>query len=150
MVLDDGLWTLFEPGTDWEYCNLGYRILGKIAGEAHGGRFSDCVSARVLNPLGMMQSKGAMHGRDRALYAQGYEPARMDRPVMHPGPMVEAPWVDYDGGAGCVASTASDMALFLRFLIGLADGKGGPVLSDRAAAGFVTRTCRCAGLGRGR
>ena len=137
LILDGGLWTLFEPGSDWEYCNLGYRILGKIAAQADGRPYAECVEARVLRPLGMMQSIGAMRSADRQHYAQGYEPARMDQRVMHPGPMVAAPWVDYDGGAGCVASTASDMALFLAYLMSLADKKGGPILTDSAAARVV-------------
>jgi len=149
LVLDGGLWTLFEPGSDWEYCNLGYRILGKIAAQADGRSYADCVEARVLHPLGMTQSIGAMRSADRQHYAQGYEPARMDQRVMHPGPMVAAPWVDYDGGAGCIASTASDMALFLRYLISLADGKGGPVLSDKATAGLVTIAADAPGWGEG-
>ncbi len=149
LVLDGGLWTLFEPGSKWEYCNLGYRILGKIAAQADGRAYADCVEARVLRPLGMAQSIGAMHAQDRQRYAQGYEPARMDRPVMHPGPMVEAPWVDYDGGAGCVASTASDMALFLRYLMALADLKGGPILSGEAAAHFVADATDAPGWGDG-
>ncbi len=149
LILDGGLWTLFEPGSQWEYSNLGYRILGKIAAQADGRSYADCVEARVLHPIGMMESTGAMRSEDRHRYAQGYEPARMDRPVMHPGPMVEAPWVDYDGGAGCVASTGSDMASFLRFLMSLADGKGGPVLSDRAVAGLVTIAADAPGWGDG-
>ncbi len=39
--------------------------------------------------------------------------------------------------SGCVASTAGDMAIFARYLIGLAQGKGGPVLHDDTAARFI-------------
>jgi hypothetical protein len=51
--------------------------------------------------------------------------------------MVATPWVNVDRGAGCVASTGHDMAIFARFLTGLAQGRGGPVLPDAAAAQFI-------------
>ncbi len=78
-----------------------------------------------------------MHVADRARYAQGYEPALTDRLNPRPGPMTASPWVDSDSPAGCVASTAGDIALFLRFLLDLADGKGGAVFSDETAARFL-------------
>ncbi|NOX94488.1 MAG: beta-lactamase family protein [Alphaproteobacteria bacterium] len=149
LIMDDGLWTEFKPGTKWSYCNLGYRIAGKIAAQADGRPFPECVEARVLRPLGMMQSIGAMRVADRSNYAQGYEPARMDRPVMRPGPMTAAPWVDYDGASGCIASTASEMALFLRFLLALADGKGGPVFSDEIAKQFLAQPADAPGWSEG-
>ncbi len=149
MLIDGGLWTGTEPGAHWAYSNLGYRIAGLIIERADGRLYQDAVEARLLKPLGMMQSKGSMRAEDRRLYATGYEPALMDRPAKRPGPMNEAPWVDFDAGSGCVAATAGDMALFLKFLLGLADGKGGPVFSDETAARFLANPADAPGWSKG-
>ena len=137
VILDGGLWSGFEPGTHWAYCNLGYKLVGMIAAKADGRLFPECVEARVLRPLGMNDSIGAMRAVDRGRYAQGYQPALLNRPAMRPGSRSEAPWVDYDGASGCVGATASDMALFLKFLIDVSNGKGGALFSDETATRFL-------------
>ena len=137
LFVDGGLWTGSAPGSYWAYSNLGYRIAGRVIERVDGRLFPEMLEARVLRPLGMNDSTGALRKTDQARHAQGYQPALLDRPHMRPGPVTASPWVDYDGGAGCVAATAGDMALFLRFLIGLADGKGGAVFSDATAARFM-------------
>lgn len=134
---EGGLWTGFEPGTNWSYSNSGYALAGMIAEAASGKLYEDLVRERVLDKLGMTNSIAAMHIADRPRYAQGYEPALTDRLAPRPGPMTPTPWVDSDSPAGCVAATAGDMAKFLRFLLGLAEGKGGPVFSDEIAKRFL-------------
>jgi CubicO group peptidase (beta-lactamase class C family) len=135
-----GLWSSFAPGAHWSYCNLGYQIIGMIIARRDGRSLQEALQARVLRPLGMTQTLPAIRVGDRMRYAQGYEPAFNDRPVLRPALMTQSPWIDSDFGAGCVASTAHDMAIFARFLIGLAQGRGGPVLPDAAAAQFMAAT----------
>lgn len=132
-----GLWSGFKPGTQWTYSNAGYDLVGLVAARTDGKPFPEVVEARVLRPLGMKNSVGGMQSSDRLRYAQGYQPTYLDRVSPRPAPLSEAPWVDSDSGAGCVASTAEDMALFLKFMIGLAAGKGGPVFSDATAKRFL-------------
>lgn len=134
---EGGLWTGFEPGTNWSYSNSGYQLAGMIAEAADGRLFSDVVKARVLEKLGMTSSVAAMRVADRHRYAQGYEPALTDRLNPRPAAMTATPWVDSDSPAGCIAATAGDMAIFLKFLLGLAEGKGAPVFSDAAAKRFL-------------
>ncbi len=132
-----GLWSGYAPGAHWSYCNLGYEIIGKIIARRDGRSLQEALAARVLRPLGMTQTFTAIRVGDRARYPQGYEPEFNDRANLRPAAMTPAPWIDTDIGAGCVASTAHDMAIFSRFLIGLAQGRGAPVLSDAAAAQFI-------------
>lgn len=135
-----GLWSGYAPGAHWSYCNLGYQIIGMIIARRDGRSLQEALRARLLQPLGMTQTLPAIRVGDRMRYAQGYEPAFNDRAMLRPAAMTQAPWIDSDFGAGCVASTAHDMAIFARFLIGLAQGRGGPVLSDTAAAQFMAVT----------
>lgn len=137
MVLDDGLWVGFEPGSHWEYCNLGYRMLGTAIEVLDGRPFADAVADRVFRPIGMTASKGAIRSSDRDGYAVGHQPARLDRPTLRPTDLAASPWINYDGASGCIASTAADMGKFVRFLSGLSDGKGGGVLSDGGAKQFL-------------
>jgi CubicO group peptidase (beta-lactamase class C family) len=132
-----GLWSGYAPGSHWSYSNTGYQIAGLIAAEADGRLLGESIEARVLRPLGMTNSVGGIRHGDRARYAQGYEPLYGDRAQLRPGPLGPSPWVDSDNAAGCVSATAGDMALFLRFLLELAEGRGGAVLSDASAASFM-------------
>ncbi|MEQ1930901.1 MAG: serine hydrolase domain-containing protein, partial [Parvularculaceae bacterium] len=134
---DGGLKSGFKPGTRWTYSNSGYLLAGMMAEAASGVPYPELVETRVLKKLGMNDSVGALRVADRSRYATGYEPALTDRLNPRPAPMTPTPWVDSDSPAGCVASTAADMAKFLRFLLGLAGGKGGAVLSDETAKRFL-------------
>lgn len=134
---DGGLWTGFAPGARWSYSNSGYDLAGKIAAAADGRLFPDVIDARVLRKLGMTQSVPAIRVADRRRYAQGYEPALTDRLNFRPGAMTPSPWVDSDSPAGCLAATPGDMAIFMRFLLGLADGKGAALFSDETAKRFL-------------
>ena len=137
IFIDGGLWTGFAPGTDWSYSNCGYELAGKIAADADGRPYPEMVKARVLDKLGMRDSVSDMRVADRPRYAQGYEPALTDRLNPVPGRMTPTAWVDSDSPAGCIAVTGADMAKFLRFLLELAGGKSGPVLSDTTAKRFL-------------
>jgi CubicO group peptidase (beta-lactamase class C family) len=149
LILDGGHWTSAEAGTHWHYSNTGYEMVGLIAAQADGRPYPECVEARVLKPLGMTASAGGMRVADRDHYAQGYEPAFNERSPVRPGPMAETPWVDSDNAAGCIAATAGDMAKFLRFLLALAEGKGGAVFSDETAVRFLANPADAPGWAKG-
>lgn len=137
MFPEGGLWTGFPPGTDWSYSNCGYRLAGKILAHADGRLFPELVKARVLDKLGMSASVAALRVADRPRYAQGYEPGLTDRLNPIPVRMTRASWVDSDSAAGNIAATPGDMVKFLRFMLGVAEGRGGPVFSDEVAAQFL-------------
>ncbi|NWG92784.1 MAG: beta-lactamase family protein [Parvularculaceae bacterium] len=132
-----GLWVGFAPGTGWSYSNSGYQLAGDMAAAAAGELYEDLVRKRVLEKIGMRNSVPTMRVADRRRYAQGYEPALTDRLNPRPGAMTPTPWVDSDSPAGSIAATAGDMAAFLRFLLDLADGRGGAVFSDETAKRFL-------------
>lgn len=137
MAPEGGLWSGFTPGEHWHYSNTGYELVTRAIAQADDKVFHESVEARVLRPLGMNNSTAAIQSGDRDRYAQGYETLYADRPSFRPGPRAPAPWANMENGAGSVAATSGDMALFLRFLLELSQGRGGPVLSDEAAARFM-------------
>src|SRR5947209_7145716 len=132
-----GLWTGFAPGAHWSYSNTGYTILGKLAEHLGGKPLDRLLAERLFAPLGMARTHGAIVAADRPLYAQGYEPADQTVPYARRMPLAPAAWVDVTDGAGCVASTAADMILWLRTLAAAAQGRGGAGLSPEQAQLFV-------------
>jgi CubicO group peptidase (beta-lactamase class C family) len=142
MFPDGGLWTAYAPGEHWHYSNTAYEILGKLA--EHLGRKPLAVLLRdgIFTPLGMSRSHGAIVGRDRLLYAQGYEAADPVAVYARGVPLAPAAWVDVTAGAGCVASTADDMLPFLRALADAAQGKGALGLSPQQARAFASHAVR--------
>lgn len=144
-----GLWSSYTPGTHWNYCNIGYALLGLIIANADGRPFEDAVKARLFKPLGMNDSVGAIRSSDRHRYPVGYLPYATDRMTMRPGPVAPAAWAEVDNVAGSNAATAGDMAKFLRFLIALSEGKGSGVLSDAGAVKFLANPADAPAFGKG-
>ncbi|HVM22191.1 MAG TPA: serine hydrolase domain-containing protein [Sphingomicrobium sp.] len=133
-----GLWTAYEPGRQWHYSNTGYEILGLIAQRAGGKPFAQLIEERILRPLGMDRSRGAIIAEDRLLYAQGYAPADGSSYFARGAALAPAAWIDETSGAGSVGSTAEDMILLLRSIADAAQGRGGLGLPPEAAKVFTT------------
>jgi hypothetical protein len=85
----------------------------------------------------MRRSRGAIIAADRLLYAQTYGPADDTIPFARGLPLAPASWVDVTGGEGCVASTASDMILFLRSLAAATRGSAALGLPPAQAEAFT-------------
>ena len=47
------LYNHYKPGSEYDYCNLGYNILGAIIEKASGMRFDDYIKKSIMNPLGI-------------------------------------------------------------------------------------------------
>ena len=137
---DQRLWRGFETGAQWSYSNLGYRLLGEIVARRHARPYPDVVKHDVLDPLGMTQTASAIRSSERARYACGYAPFYNDRAYAQGARLAPGPWVSIDAAAGCIASTAKDMAIYARYLIEAGAGRGAPLLSDAGAARFCAPT----------
>lgn len=56
--------TQFVPGTQWEYSNTGYVILGMIVETVSGIRFGDFLQKRIFMPLNMSGTVAYENGRN--------------------------------------------------------------------------------------
>ena len=103
---------LFDPGTKYEYSNLGYIFLGAAIEHASGRSYYDYIHESVFAPAGMTHSDippkdVAMDGR-----ASGYY-----RPPGTREWLPASKFLDYRGdGAGGAWSTVDDLARFLSAL----------------------------------
>jgi D-alanyl-D-alanine carboxypeptidase len=101
----------FCPGEYWSYSNTGYVMLGQIVEQIEGKPFHEVVTARVIQRLGLKNTK-ALAPKDRP--AGVAEP----HPSKTPNEPVEdsVPTTPY--AAGNIVATAADMVEFWHALLG--------------------------------
>ncbi|MGW4942016.1 serine hydrolase domain-containing protein [Actinoplanes sp. NPDC004185] len=107
----------FAPGTDWQYSNGGFVLLGLIAQKVAGRPIAELVTTRIIDRLGLSETYYPGPG-DRTIrkpHAKGYLP-------VEEGKLLDI--TEYDpsiaGAAGQIIATPSDVN---KFLVGLHTGK---------------------------
>ncbi|CAM5570970.1 serine hydrolase domain-containing protein [Streptomyces avidinii] len=104
----------FRPGTRQEYNSFGYRVAGKLIEEITKHPYQYEVTARILKPLKMRETRAAVPGRSTPVPAP-YLPGYMARSN---GELVD---VNVQGGLpASMTSTTGDLD---RFISGLFDGR---------------------------
>lgn len=58
LAMDKPLW--FEPGTNWAYAHTNYVILGLVLEEVTGVPLEDALQEKVLDPLGLANTKASL------------------------------------------------------------------------------------------
>ncbi len=64
----------FAPGTDWDYSNTGYVLLGAIIEKTSGLSYADYVQSRIFGPAGMKNSAYGNPGPVMPGRIPGYSP----------------------------------------------------------------------------
>lgn len=125
---------VFPRGSVTAYSNWGVALVGQIIEDVSGVRYEQFVQTRILDPLGMGATtySEATARPDQAPLSRSY---RVQNGVNHPSYRVD---IGSFGPAGSFASTAADMARFLRFL--LRDGELDGVRLLRPETVAQTRT----------
>lgn len=123
------------PGRRFHYSNLGYKALGLVIEAVEGEPYPAVVQRRILDPLGMTETVPAITNDVRDRLAVGYGPAHDDRPWTEGDPLTPATWLETATADGSLASTATDMAIFLRALMGDPDGRVAPMATPIPAIG---------------
>lgn len=106
----------FEPGTRYNYSNIGYAILGAALARAAGQPYTDYIQRRIFAPLGMTRSTFELKDRTGPELARGYfvENAYLDTTT----PEREHQGRGYKVPNGGIYSTVEDMARLLAFELG--------------------------------
>lgn len=120
------------PGSHFRYSNVGYKLLGFLLEELDGRPYQESIQARVLDPLGMENSHPVIGYDTRKLTAVGYRSFYDDRPEHVGHGLVPAMWTEYGVGDGCQASTAGDMATYLRMFMNGGAGPDGRAISGES------------------
>ena len=108
-----------RPGSQYSYSNMGYAVLGLVIEKVTAERYEEYLARELLEPLGMVDSSFFLitQNQDSRL-AMGYLDGGTPQQSV---PMFLRP-------AGQFTTTASDMGLFLRFLLGSGSVKGEQVI----------------------
>jgi D-alanyl-D-alanine carboxypeptidase len=118
----------WPPGERFYYSNVGYQVLHVLLEHLQGQAYGDIIQAHILAPLEMGRSRPAITLGSRPAQAVGYIPPFDDRPWHASHGLAEAPYFEYALGDGCIQSTASDLAAYVRMLL----RGGSPLMSARA------------------
>jgi D-alanyl-D-alanine carboxypeptidase len=122
---------VFAPGTEYEYLNAGYIMLGRIAELAAETPYAELVDTRFIEPLGLTSTylDGAGTGPEAVdgfvlvcSAGEGADCAKQFGTVEHQeaSPQWTGAW-----SAGAMVSSARDQALWIRALV------GGDVVDER-------------------
>jgi CubicO group peptidase (beta-lactamase class C family) len=102
----NGIFSNFDPGSDFEYSNSGYVLLKVIAEISSGKTYKDLINTLIFSPLNMTSSGVARDVACISNLAVGYKDASQQ----------EADEIAYSletiDGAGSLFSTATDMVKF--------------------------------------
>jgi len=95
----------FDPGTHYEYANLGFGLLGHVLALRANTSYEDLVVSRVCAPLALEDTRISLTGSMRERLAQGHlsnlnATANWDLPAL--------------AGAGALRSTANDLLKFMK------------------------------------
>ncbi len=134
------VWALREteatapPGVFFHYSNVGYKVLGLILETILEQDYGEIIRERILDPLEMSDTEPAITHEIRKRMAVGYEPLYDDRPPHPSHPLIPATWLETGTADGSIASTAEDMARYLRMLLKRGQGPRKRLLSEEAFA----------------
>ena len=125
-----GLPLVFHPGTSWEY-SVASDVISRLVEVVSGQRFDHFIQARILDPLGMVDTGFVVPEQSRSRLAAYYAGADLVNPLLpgltrtddapYPGAYLR-PVPKLSGGGGLV-STLPDMLALVRSLL-----PGGPTL----------------------
>ena len=107
----------FEPGTRYQYSNIGYAMLGAAVERAAGEPFMDHIRDDLLAPLGMDSSTFFPVPELAERIAEGVT-VQDDGSLDAETPAREHAGRGYKVPNGALYSTVEDLGVFLRFLIG--------------------------------
>jgi CubicO group peptidase (beta-lactamase class C family) len=134
---NDGTGRVADAGSYYHYSNLGFALLGEAVARLRGRGWWECVTAELLEPLGMRRTTylpEAPHAQGRSVHH--FNETLTDEP--HQDTVGMAP-------AGQAWSTVSDLALWADFL---ATGRDG-VLARPTLDEMATAQAPAAGYGLG-
>jgi CubicO group peptidase (beta-lactamase class C family) len=125
-----------EPGTTWDYSNIGYATLGAALQRAARMPYIDYVRQQILLPLGMMHTGFTVDSALRRHLATGYSMTESVVDTLRP--RRELAGRGYKVPNGGLFSTVDDLAAFVRFEMG--DGPDSVLPRSEVAHHFAALT----------
>lgn len=130
----------FEPGSKWQYSNLGIAILGRIIEVRSGMAFEKYLESRIFQPLGMKDSHiflpAEKHARLAAIYKKGPDGklVKAGNETLGGNALSFRKGAKYSAPEWGLYTTAQDLAAFYQMLL-----SGGKKLISKSAIDTMTR-----------
>jgi D-alanyl-D-alanine-carboxypeptidase/D-alanyl-D-alanine-endopeptidase len=126
-----------DPGSEFEYSNLGAGLLGHVLARRAGTDYESAIRIRITEPLGMPDTGITLSSSMEQRMATGHN-------------AMLAPVANWDlptlAGAGALRSSATDMLTFLEAFLGYKESPLAPAMN---ATFEVRRTLGKVGIGLG-
>src|SRR5204863_2946365 len=108
-----------DPGSEFEYSNLGAGLLGHLLAYRAGSDFESMIRSRITEPLGMPDTGITLSSSMKQRMATGHN-------------SILAPVANWDSltlaGAGALRSSANDMLTFLEAFLGYKESPLAPAM----------------------
>ena len=126
----------YAPGQRFHYNNMAFTLLGHLLMSLDRGELPEIYRKRIFAPLGMTATEPVINFDQRDRTAKNYSAFQSDRPFPRFGKLAEAPGIVITSAAGCIASTAHDMGLYVQFLARHGESGAKRLLSEESFALF--------------
>ena len=132
----------FEPGSKWQYSNVGIAVLGRIIEVSAGMPFEGFIDSRIFQPLGMKDSHFILPMEKQSRLAPVYrlvdgKLAKADGTILGGDPMQFRKGAKYPAPEWGMYTTASDLLQFYQMMLN--GGKSGTrQLLSRASVDMMT------------
>jgi len=134
--------TAAPPGERYSYSNIGYQTLGVLLESVLEKKYSRIIQTSILEPLGMDDTAPVIINDIRPRLAAGYTYLYDDRPSHPDHPLVEAAFFEYTAADGSIASTAEDMAKYMRMILNRGNAPGSEILTTGGFNAFTGHEIR--------
>jgi CubicO group peptidase (beta-lactamase class C family) len=124
----------WKPGERFYYCNMGFDILGNLIEALDGRTWPGALKARILDPLGMSATAPVITNSIRPRTTDSWVPYFEDRPYPRMGRLAAAANLQLDNAAGSIASTPSDMTLYIQMLLNRGAGAKARIVKPESFA----------------
>jgi CubicO group peptidase (beta-lactamase class C family) len=118
----------FEPGSEFEYVNANYVILGLLIQNVSGQTYGDYLQQRIFDPLEMHHSYTDPAAARTDGFADGHR-YWFGRPVAY-----ETPYLEAMVPAGYVISTSEDLSNYLQLFLNNGSYNGENIISPESIA----------------
>jgi CubicO group peptidase (beta-lactamase class C family) len=127
-----------EPGSSFEYSNIGVGLLGTILQKLYGKSYEQLLTGFISGPLGMSDTRVAIRPADSVRFASGY-----DDKGAYAGPWnLSAAFA----GAGAIRSTARDLLKYAAAEMGAGSSAAASGAVSSAAAGSAASASTAASV----
>ena len=153
----ENCYNTYEPGTDYQYCNLNFNMAGAVLEKYSGERFDQYIENHILKPLNLYGGY-AVHDLDATLFSTIYSyQSKTQSFIPSPGAYANRSkeMKDYElaystpvfSPTGGMKMSAADLAKYMMMHMNYGTGNGKQIISEKSAKAMQTSVNKKADYG---